>query len=156
MRASAECIAMIKRLEGLRLQAYRCSANTVTIGYGHTGINVTIGMSITEEQAEVFFRQDLAQFETAVNSLVKIPLNQNQFDALVSWTYNLGPGNLRTSTLLQVLNAGKYAEVPAQMMRWIYANKVVNSGLVRRREEEARLFTSVVSMVPSLQARPKM
>ena len=142
MRASEECIAMIKRQEGLRLSAYKCSANTVTIGYGQTGSDVTMGMNITQARAEELLIRDLAQFETAVNSLVKVSLTQNQFDALVSWTYNLGPGNLRTSTLLKILNEGKYAEVPEQMKRWVHSQGKVLPGLVHRREEEAQLFAA--------------
>ena len=80
------------------------------------------------------------EYEHYVNSLVKVPLNQSQFDALVSWVYNLGPANLKSSTLLKVLNEGKYEEVPNQMRRWNKVNKQVNEGLVRRRNAESLLF----------------
>ena len=80
------------------------------------------------------------EYEHYINSLVTAPLNQSQFDALVSWVYNLGPANLKSSTLLKVLNEGKYEEVPNQMRRWNKVNKQVNEGLVRRRNAESLLF----------------
>lgn len=140
MQTSAEGIAMIKRFEGLRLTAYTCSSSIFTIGYGHTGKDVTEGMSISIEKAEQLFNHDLAIAETAINTLVKVSLTQCQFDALVSWTYNLGSGNLMDSTLLKVLNAGEFNKVPEQMKKWVYVKKQIILGLVRRRDEEAILF----------------
>ncbi len=144
MKTSQECIKMIKKFEGLRLTAYQCSANVFTIGYGHTGKDVSSGLQITAERADALLIKDLEQFEAAVNALVKVPLNQNQFDALVSWTYNLGSGNLAKSTLLEVLNAGKYDEVPVQMKRWTRSQGKVLLGLVNRRDEEAQLFATPI------------
>ena len=99
-------------------------------------------MTITQEQAEEMLRDEMAEYEGYVNSLVTVELNQNQFDAMVSWVYNLGGGNLASSTLLKVLNAGDYDGVPAQMMRWNKAGGKVLEGLTRRRQAEADLFVA--------------
>lgn len=144
MKISQVCIEMIKKFEGCSLATYKCSAGVFTIGYGHTGVDVTNGMSITSDQAEKLLVADLETFEHAVSSLVKVPLNQNQFDALVSWTYNLGPINLARSTMLKELNAGHYDAVPAQMKKWIYSDKKVLLGLATRRDEEAKLFSALM------------
>ncbi len=140
---SEEGKALIKKFEGCELQAYLCSASKLTIGYGHTGTTVE-GMEITQEEAEGLLDQDLEQFENIVNSAVEVPLDQCEFDALVAWTFNLGGGNLRASTLLKVLNENKKNEVPAQMRRWnkatVNGEKVVLPGLERRREAEALLW----------------
>ena len=97
-------------------------------------------MVITEETANDMLVEELEEYENYINSMVKCPLSQNQFDALVSWVYNLGPANLQASTLLKVLNAGDYAGVPAQIMRWNKAGGKVLEGLTRRRQAEADLF----------------
>ena len=99
-------------------------------------------MTITQEQAEEMLRDEMAEYEGYVNRLVTVELNQNQFDAMVSWVYNLGGGNLASSTLLKVLNAGDYDGVPAQMMRWNKAGGKVLEGLTRRRQAEADLFVA--------------
>lgn len=139
MKTSDEGIALIKSFEGCELKAYRCSANVLTIGYGHTAC-VTEGEEISELHAEELLREDLNEFEEHVRRAVKVELNQNQFDALVSWTFNLGPGNLRSSTLLKLLNEGKHEEVPGQMARWNRAGGKVLEGLKRRREAEGLLW----------------
>ena len=95
---------------------------------------------IIKSTADKLLAEDLAEFEKYVDSLVTVDLNQNQFDALIAWTFNLGPGNLIESTMLKVLNEGKYDEVPYQMKRWNKAGGEVLEGLVRRREAEAALF----------------
>ena len=141
METSQNGIDLIKHFEGCRLEPCLCSANVLTIGYGHTK-DVVENMSITEDTAEVLLQQDLKEFEDHVNRLVEVHLNQNQFDALVSWTFNLGAGNLKTSTMLKVLNQRKYDEVPEQMQRWNKSAGVVNKGLVKRRGAEALLFAS--------------
>ncbi|MGL5126136.1 MAG: lysozyme [Fusobacteriaceae bacterium] len=139
MKISSKGIQLIKRFEGLRLETYKCSANVNTIGYGHTK-NVVPGMKITESQAEDFLKEDLIYFENAVNKNVKIKLNQNMFDALVSFTYNLGEGNLKSSTLLKLLNSENYYEASEQFVRWNKAGGKVLTGLTRRREAERDLF----------------
>ena len=139
MKTSAEGIALIKKFEGLELDSYQCSANVWTLGYGHTQ-GVAEGDSCSEEEAEIILVNDLKEFETYVNALVDVELDQNQFDALVAWTFNLGPTNLSTSTLLKKLNAGEYNDVPSEIKRWNRAGGQVLDGLIRRREAEALLF----------------
>ena len=139
MKTSAEGIALIKKFEGLELDSYQCSANVWTLGYGHTQ-GVAEGDSCSEDEAEIILVNDLKEFETYVNALVDVELDQNQFDALVAWTFNLGPTNLRTSTLLKKLNAGDYNDVPSEIKRWNRAGGQVLDGLIRRREAEALLF----------------
>lgn len=138
-RTSAEGVALIKKFEGCELEAYQCSANVWTIGYGHTR-GVEEGDTCSQEDAESMLVADLQEFEGYVNDIVKCPLEQNQFDALVAWTYNLGPTNLRESTLLIRLNDQDYHDAPTQIRRWNKAGGKVLDGLVRRREAEALLF----------------
>jgi lysozyme len=139
MRISQEGVNLIKHFEGCRLEAYKCPAGVWTIGYGHTK-GVKEGDAIEQEAAEAFLIEDLEAFEQDVTRLVEVPLTQQQFDALVSWTFNLGAGNLAESTLLRKLNNYQYAEVPEQMMRWVRAGGQVLDGLVKRRAAEAALF----------------
>ena len=134
---SIECI---KEHEGLRLEAYMPTPKDVpTIGYGHTK-GVKMGQKITKEQAEQFLREDLDWSEKAVSKLVKVPLKQNQFDALVDFAYNAGAKNLLNSTLLKKLNEGDYQGAMMQFERWVYAGDKVLPGLVRRRMAEKALF----------------
>ena len=139
MKISQEGIDLIKHFEGCELESYRCSANVLTIGYGTTK-NVVEGMKISQHQAEELLMKDLEEFEEYVEDLIDVPLEQNQFDALVAWTYNLGLTNLKTSTLRKVLNKGAYDDVAEQIKRWNKANGKVLKGLVRRRNAEAELF----------------
>ena len=132
-------IKLIKKFEGLRLSAYQCSAHVWTIGYGHTR-GVKAGDTITEGQAEKFLRDDLSQFEVAVSRLVSVPLSQHQFDALVSFTFNLGERNLKNSTLLKKLNAGDYSGAAEDFPRWNRADGRVVEGLTRRRLAERDMF----------------
>jgi lysozyme len=139
MKISEEGLALIKKFEGCELTAYKCSAGVWTIGYGHTK-GVEEGMTITKAQAEDMLLEELVEYEDAVKNAVTISLDQCMFDALVSWTYNLGPSNLNASTMLKVLNAGDYDGVPAQIKRWNKAGGKVLEGLIRRRDAEALLF----------------
>ena len=139
MKISPEGLALIKKFEGCELEAYQCSAGVWTIGYGHTK-GVEEGMTITKDQAEQMLLEELVEYEVAVEEAVDNQLDQCMFDALVSWTYNLGPTNLNNSTMLKVVNAGQYDDVPAQIKRWNKAGGKVLEGLVRRREAEALLF----------------
>ena len=102
METGQKGINLIKKYEGLALKAYLCPANVLTIGYGHTGKDVIPDMQINEVTAEQILKRDLEKFEKAVDRLVTSKINQNQFDALVSFTFNLGEGNLKSSTLLNV------------------------------------------------------
>ena len=139
LKISQEGIALIKKFEGCELTAYQCSAGVWTIGYGHTK-GIEEGMEITQQEAEDMLVEELHEYENYINDNVTAPLSQNQFDAMVSWVYNLGPANLKSSTLLKVLNAGNYDDVPFQIRRWNKAGGVTLDGLIRRREAEALLF----------------
>ena len=139
MNISQEGLSLIKKFEGCELEAYKCAANVWTIGYGSTD-GVKEGMEISQERAEMLLLEDVEVFEESVNKIVEVPLEQNQFDALVSWTFNLGSTNLKNSTLLKVLNDKDYEGVPAQIKRWNKAGGKVLQGLIRRREAEALLF----------------
>ena len=140
MKTGSKGIDLIKHFEGCELEAYKCPAGVWTIGYGHIK-GVKEGMTITEVQAEEMLKSELNEYEGYINNLVTAELNQNQFDAMVSWVYNLGGGNLGASTLLKVLNAGDYDGVPAQIMRWNKAGGKVLEGLTRRRQAEADMFS---------------
>ena len=139
MKTSGEGVALIRKFEGCEVQAYQCSASVWTLGYGHTR-DVSEGDTCTKDEAEQILISDLQEFEGYVNDLVKIPLDQNQFDALVAWTFNLGPTNLKSSTLLVRLNDNNLDDVPHQLRRWNKAGGKVLDGLVRRREAEALLW----------------
>jgi lysozyme len=120
--------------------AYKCAAGVWTIGYGHTK-DVQEGDVWDKEKAEFMLWRELEdEYEVYVNDLVTVPINQSQFDALVSWVYNLGPANLKNSTMLKKLNAGEYEEVPSQMKKWNKAGGKVLLGLERRRLAESLLF----------------
>lgn len=139
MKISQEGIALIKVFEGCKLESYLCAAGVWTIGYGHTKM-VEEGQEITQEEADNILLNDLEIYEEAVLKAVEVPLHQHQFDALVSWTFNLGGANLNASTMLKVINKGEYEDVPAQIKRWNKAGGKVLQGLIRRREAEALLF----------------
>ena len=139
MEISKEGIALIKRFEGCSLSSYLCQANVPTIGFGSTK-GVKMGMEISQERAEALLLEDVADFEDAINEIVQVPLQQNQFDALCSWVFNLGPNNLKSSTLLAVLNQGKYKDVPEQIIRWNKAGGKILEGLKKRRASESLLF----------------
>ena len=139
MHTSQRGLDLIKSFEGLRLSAYKCPADVWTIGWGTTA-GVTPGQTITKERAEELLREDVKRFEAQVLRLVKVPLTQGQLDALTSFVYNLGAGNLSNSTLLRLLNAGDYKGAAAQFDRWTKAGGKVLAGLVRRRAAERALF----------------
>lgn len=143
MRLSPKGLELIKAHEGLRLRAYQDVVGVWTVGYGHTG-TAKPGMTITNEQADELLRHDVEQFENAVNNLVHVPLNQNQFDALTSFAFNLGRAALYRSTLLRKLNAGDYTGAAAEFGRWVNAGGKPWPGLIRRRKEERELFETPV------------
>jgi len=142
MQISDAGLELIKRWEGLRLQSYRDAVGVWTIGYGHTH-TAGPGQWISPEKAEDLLRRDVAWAERAVRDFVRVPLAQNQFDALVSFVFNVGTGAFQRSTLLRLLNRGRYGAVRAQLMRWINAGGRPLRGLVRRREAEADMFEGV-------------
>ena len=134
-------LSLIKKFEGCRVNAYLCPAKVWTIGYGHTK-TVKPGQQITLEFANQLLQQDVEVFEQAVVKLVKVSLNQNQFDALVSFAFNVGVGALTQSTLLSLLNRKNYLGAAEQLLRWTKAGNVTLKGLVDRRKEEYELFLS--------------
>jgi lysozyme len=142
MKTSQKGIDLIKHFEGTFLTAYYCPAGVLTIGTGHTGVDVYVGMTITEKEAEDLLKEDLKKFESCVSKLVKVPLSQGQFDALVSFTFNLGCGSLEESTLLRKLNSGDYEGTSKEFDRWVNAGGKKLEGLVRRRNAEEELFRS--------------
>lgn len=140
MRTSEKGIEFIKLSEGLLLKAYQDSGGVWTIGYGHTK-GVKKGDQITEFMATEYLKDDLRASEQAVNLYVTSEIDQNQFDALVSFTFNLGPGNLKSSTLLKRVNADPNdPDIERQFKRWIYCKGVILKGLVKRREREAAIY----------------
>lgn len=141
MKISNKGIEFIKQWEGLKLVAYQDIGDIWTIGVGHTK-DVSPGMTITMAQAEEFLRQDVAEFEEAIAHLIKVPLNQNQYDALISFSFNLGVGALTKSTLLKLLNKGDYTGAANEFIKWCRANGKIVEGLMRRRAAEKRLFIS--------------
>ena len=146
MQTSDKGIALIKQFEGCKLTAYQDSVGVWTIGYGWTkpvdGKPIRAGMTIKQETAERLLKTGLVSYENDVSRLVKVDLTQGQFDALVSFTYNLGARPLSTSTLLRKLNAGDYAGASDEFLRWNKAGGKVLNGLTRRREAERALFLS--------------
>lgn len=139
MKVSNNGINLVKRFEGLQLKAYKDSVGVLTIGYGHTHA-VKAGDMITGVQADAFLREDLQVAELTVNTNVKVKLTQGQFDALVSFVFNLGSGNFVKSTLIKKLNAGDYAGAADEFGKWVNAGGKKLSGLVKRRAAEREVF----------------
>ncbi|MDH2121645.1 lysozyme [Pantoea brenneri] len=139
MKVSNNGINLVKRFEGLELKAYRDSVGILTIGYGHTHA-VKAGDAITGEKADAFLREDLQVAELTVNTNVKVKLTQGQFDALVSFVFNLGSGNFVKSTLIKKLNSGDYAGAADEFGKWVNAGGKRLPGLVKRRAAEREVF----------------
>lgn len=134
---------LVKKYEGYRATAYVCPAGKLTIGYGHVILDHESyykTANISESEAHALLLTDMADAERAVEKLIKVELSDNQFAALCSFTFNLGSGNLKASTLRKLLNKGHYQSVPEQLNRWVYTGKIKLSGLVKRRAEEGLLF----------------
>lgn len=147
MKISENGLNIIKKFEGLSLKPYKDVVGIPTIGYGNTyyadGKVVSLSdKPITEQQADEMLRFVVKNYENAVNRYVQVPITQNQFDALVSFAYNVGNENLRKSTLLKLLNAGKADEAALQFTRWNRAGGKIIKGLIRRRELEKQLFVA--------------
>ena len=123
LQISQEGLALIKKFEGCE----------------HTK-DVKEGDKINKDEADYLLQEEMIEYESYINDMVDVDLNQSQYDSMCAWVYNLGPSNLGSSTMLRVLNEGKYDEVPQQMKRWNKANGEVLDGLIRRREAEALLF----------------
>ena len=159
MTISPETIAHLKRWESCRLVAYPDpglrDGTPWTIGYGHTSdgnLKVYKGLKITQAQAEYLLIKDAEEAEAAVKKHVKVPLTDNQLAALVAFTMNLGEGKLAGSTLLKRLNAGDYAAVPGELMRWVHNDGKVMQGLVNRRKAEGAMWTK--GDAPALPSKP--
>lgn len=141
MEASEKAYSLIRQFEGLRLTAYKCPAGVWTVGYGHTS-GVVPGMTIILEQAEEYLRQDIEAVENIVNAECR-NLRQCQFDALVSFVFNVGGGNFRKSTLLKEIKANPDDNsIMGEFLRWVYAKGVALPGLQKRRLAEMRLYFS--------------
>lgn len=142
MKINDAGLFLIKSFEGCKLQAYQDIVGVWTIGYGHTGNDVYDGLEIDQETADNFLAQDLQRFESGVESLVQVSMNENQFSALVCFAYNVGLNNLKHSTLLKDVNEEYFDAAADQFLRWDRAGGEEVSGLLRRRKAEKALFVS--------------
>lgn len=137
-------IKLIQSFEGCRLKGYVCPAGKLTIGYGHTGLvdgkAIYVGMKISKAKAIELLKKDLDRFENAVNELVDVKITQNQFDALTSFAYNCGEGNLKSSTLLRKVNTKDFKDAADEFLKWNKGGGKVLLGLTRRRKAERSLF----------------
>jgi len=142
---SQQGLALIKRFEGFSPTIYLDAAGLPTIGYGHllrSGEAEMFARGISEEAGIALLIKDVQKAEQAVLRLVRVPLSEDQFDALVSFTFNLGSGALQRSTLRRKVNREEHADVPPEFMRWVWAGGKKLRGLIRRREAEAALYES--------------
>lgn len=142
MKTSERGLSLIRKYEGFSCVPYRCPAGTLTIGYGHaivTGEEFPAS-GISQKIAENILKQDVSVAEEAIVKFVTAGLSQNQFDALTSFIYNIGSKAFEKSTLLRLLNEGKPEDAAAEFPKWIYAGKVAQTGLIRRRAAEKQLF----------------
>jgi lysozyme len=158
MSMSQHGLDLLTQWEGCELRVYNDAAGLPTIGVGHlltkselmsgkitiAGVPVQYANGLTQQQAEQLLAQDLDPTEAAVNNGVKVALSQNQFDALTSFTFNVGAAAFTGSTLLRLLNQGQYAQVPDQLMRWTRAGGRVVQGLVNRRQNEIKLWNGQI------------
>lgn len=144
MKTNKAGLDLIKSFEGLRLETYKCSAGVDTIGYGHTSAagepKVKPGMKITEKEAEEILARDLGKYEAAVSKAMTVTPTENQFSAMVSLCYNIGPGNFASSSVVRKLNAGDVEGAANSFLLWNKAAGKVLAGLTRRREAEKALF----------------
>lgn len=141
MDSDQKALEIIKKYEGLRLEAYLCPAGVPTIGYGHTQ-GVKMGQKISTNTAEIFLDHDYQEAREMVTRLVRVPLTGNQIGALTSFVFNLGVGNLSTSTLLKKLNKSDYIGAANEFDKWIFSKGIKLNGLIKRRAEEKQLFLS--------------
>ena len=140
MQTSEKGFDLIRKYEGLRFAAYVCPGGKLTIGYGHTGPDVYEGWKIDAEEANELLEHDVQRFERSINELVHVPMTQGMFDALISFSFNLGAGALKGSTLLKKLNADDREAAADEFLRWNKAGGKVLAGLTARRESERELF----------------
>ena len=142
MKISEDGLELIKKFEGCETSAYQDSVGVWTIGFGHTK-GVEEGQTCSMEDAETMLADEMDEYEGYINDMVRVDLQQHEFDSLVAWVYNLGPTNLRESTMLKVLNGGQFDRVPEEMNRWNRAGGEVLEGLVRRRQAESLMFQNL-------------
>lgn len=141
MKTSEKGVNFIINEEGEKLEAYKCPGDTWTIGVGHTGKDVKEGMIITKEQSRELLKTDLIRFENAVNNYVEVPLRQCEFDALVSFSFNVGVGAFKGSTLLKKINnSAALSEIETEFKKWVRSRGKVLPILQRRREREIKLY----------------
>lgn len=144
MNISDKGLALIKGFESLSLKTYKDMAGIATIGYGHRLLLGEIFLdSITEDQADELLQNDLDSVQITLNSLIKVVLTQNQYDALCSFTFNVGCGAFRNSHLLLFLNQGDYDQAAAEFIKWDHCGAVEVPGLLRRRQAEHDLFITI-------------
>ena len=139
MKISEDGLELIKKFEGCETSAYQDSVGVWTIGFGHTK-GVEEGQTCSIEDAESMLADEMDEYEGYINNMVKVDLQQHEFDSLVAWVYNLGPTNLGESTMLKVLNGGQFDRVPDEMNRCTRAGGQILEGLVRRRQAESLMF----------------
>ena len=142
MKLDKKGIKLIKSVEGCRLTAYKVHRNEkyYTIGYGHYGADVRKGQKISSKRATEILEQDLEKFEKVVNVAVRVPITQSMFNALVSFTYNVGAGALKSSTLIKYVNSKEYNKASNEFSKWTKCGNVVLAGLVKRRAKEKKEF----------------
>lgn len=158
MTINKESLDLIKSFEGLELKAYKDAVGVWTIGYGHTSMAgppvVKAGMRITEKEAEDMLLHDLKKYADAVDKYITVDLNDNQYGALVSFCYNVGPGNFKGSSVVRYVNDRRFTEVPKRLALWNKAGGKVLRGLTRRREAEGKLFLKPVIIAPEKPVAP--
>lgn len=137
---SATGLSYIQGAEGLSYGVYLDAVGLPTTCYGHMDQRLKVGTRFSDFECLIFLKEDLAATEKALKELVTVPLTQGQYDALTSLVFNIGPDAFRRSALRRKLNEGKYDEAAAEFPKWVYAKGKKLKGLVRRREEERRLF----------------
>ena len=142
MKISEDGLELIKKFEGCETSAYQDNVGVWTIGFGHTK-GVEEGQTCSIEDAESMLADEMDEYEGYINNMVKVDLQQHEFDSLVAWVYNLGPTNLGESTMLKVLNGGQFDRVPDEMNRWTRAGGEILEGLVRRRQAESLMFQNL-------------
>lgn len=142
MKVSDQLIEQIKQFEGFRENAYICPAGIKTIGYGHVLADNDNRKKIASSEAEELLMQDIKKVELSIERNIKVGLTQGQFDALVSFTFNVGSASLQRSTIRQKVNRQEHEDVPPEIKRWIFAGGRILSGLVNRREIEANMYRS--------------
>lgn len=140
MRASSKAEDIIKRFEECRLKAYKCPAGVWTIGWGTTGKGIKEGLVITQPTADNMLKAHIMDLSLELTDIFGKKLEQNEFDAIVSFVYNIGMGAFRKSTMCHLLLEGKTAEASKEFERWVYASGKKLPGLVKRREAEKDLF----------------